>query len=107
MRRAGTVLVLVGMLLSGTRPVGAESRPLKRLPEDVLRWSTLWLTIPQEMVAVGRDEGAVSALVWGPVKGTAVLVNSTTEEVWGAVKPDQPSARRDGKQAAIGLRYEF
>ena len=105
--------VLVGLMIIG---VGgwvpsalAESRPLKQLPTDVVKWSTMWVEVPRQMVEVGKDEGPLAALTWGPAKGTAMMIQSTTKELWDAVKPDQRPRHQSGTSQPVGaiLRYEF
>jgi len=102
------VAASVGMLV-GVPPAFAASKPLEKLPEDIARWSTLWVAIPKSMAKVGQDDGPLAALTWGPVKGTAVLVESTTKEVWDTVKPDQRLGHHPGSQHPKGLifHYEF
>lgn len=110
MRRVGMAasLVISGVMF-GLPLVFAESRPIEQLPKDLLRWSTLWMDIPKQMYAVGQEEGLLAALTWGPTKGTAVMVQSTTKEVWDVVKPDQRPHQRQGRDSPKGLivRYEF
>ena len=107
------VTILVGWFWVGWGWVrtayAAEARPIKELPRDVLRWSTLWSHIPRQMVDVGREEGVVSALTWGPVRGTAVMVQKTGDEVWSAVKPAQNTRQGVHRNDPVGaiLRYEF
>lgn len=100
--------VLVGVLC-GTATAMAKSRPIQQLPGDVVRWSTLWVAVPEEMVAVGHDEGPLAALTWGPAKGTAVLVQQTGQEVWDIMKPDENPVHRSRASNPQGviLRYEF
>ena len=91
----------------------AESRPLKKLPADVLRWSTAWVEIPKQVYEIGQDYGPVAAVTWGPTKGTAMMVGSTTKELWNATKPDKrpahsPSQYSKHKHPTGPLfRYEF
>ena len=104
--------VAVGMLVSALvvpHPAWAESRPLKQLPKDLARWSTMWIAIPQQMIDVGLDYGPVAAVTWGPAKGTAKMVEDTTQDMWDAMKPEpHPGQRRhdEGTKAAI-FRYTF
>lgn len=112
MRRSVRQFVIVGGLVGivgGLPSVFAASKPLEKLPVDLMRWSTLWVAIPKSMAEVGQDDGPLAALTWGPVKGTAVLVESTTKEVWNTVKPDQRPGHRPSSQHPKGLifRYEF
>jgi len=110
MRRVWTVGSLLMVAVIGLVPSAfAERRPIKQLPVDVVRWSTLWVNVPKEMVEVGQEYGPLAALTWGPTKGTAVMIESTTEELWKAMKPDKRSRRRlegDGTKGLI-FRYEF
>jgi len=102
-------MVVMGLLMSAGASVSAESKPIEQLPKDVVRWSTLWVNVPKEMVEVGQEYGPLAALTWGPTKGTAVMIESTTEELWKAMKPDKRSRRRlegDGTKGLI-FRYEF
>lgn len=90
---------------------GAERRPLRQLPEDVVRWSTVWLQIPEQMMEVGRTDGPLAAFTWGPTKGAAVMVESTVKELWEAAKPDKRPGRRrsarPGEPRGVMVRYEF
>jgi hypothetical protein len=89
---------------------GAERRPLRQLPEDVVRWSTVWLQIPEQMMEVGRTDGPVAAMTWGPTKGAAMMVHSTVKELWEAAKPDKRPGRRrsrPGEPRGVMVRYEF
>ena len=110
MRRVGMAasVVLSGVMI-GLPLVFAESRPLEQLPKDLLRWSTLWMDIPKQMYEVGQEEGPLAALTWGPTKGTAVMLQSTTQELWDVVKPDKRPQRSQGVDNPKGLivRYEF
>ena len=87
----------------------AEARPIKDLPKDVVRWSTLWTHVPEEMVKVGQKEGLASAVTWGPTKGAAVMIQATADEVWKTVKPDQKKRHGQPNNDPAGaiLRYEF
>jgi len=108
------MLVVMGLMYSwvggwGMGSAYAESRPLKQLPSDLLRWSTIWTEVPRAIYEVGRRDGPVAAVTWGPTQGTARLIESTTEEVWKAMKPDKrPRSRAHGKDVkGIVARYEF
>ena len=108
-RNAGVMSGLIVSVVLVTAPMAqAESRPLAQLPADVVRWSTLWMAIPEQMYEVGQEEGPLSAVTWGPAKGTAKFIDSTAKEVWACVKPDEHPVRRasDDVKGAI-LRYEF
>ena len=91
----------------------AESRPIKQLPSDLARWSTMWVAVPEEMYHVGHDYGPIAGLTWGPAKGAAKMVEFTTKEVWSALKVDEKEKRRRGQYARTGgpkgpiFRYEF
>ena len=87
----------------------AASKPIGQLPKDVMRWSTMLVEIPKQMVNVGKEQGPLAALTWGPVKGTAHLVESTVKEAWSTVKPEQKQARRPEDERLGGpiFRYEF
>ena len=86
----------------------AEVRPIEALPKDVVRIGTLWSHIPRQMAEVGREDGMVSAVIWGPVRGAAVMVQKTGDELWSTVKPAKPrkGVHRNDPVGAI-LRYEF
>lgn len=103
--------VVMGMAIAlgmaGTA-AAAERKPIEQLPGDVVRWSTTWMEIPNQMVQVSRDEGPVSGFLWGPAKGTALMIRSTTDALWEMVRPEQhavPPGREQGTGAL--LRYEF
>lgn len=79
----------------------ADAKPLNELPGDVAQWSTVWMELPRQMYGVGQEEGPLSAMTWGSVRGTVKLVDTTSKMLWDAAKRD-PGPGRD----AI-LRYEF
>lgn len=109
MRRfSGLAGVWVASLLI-VPPVQAESRPLKQLPKDLVRWSTLWMTVPEQMMDVAVDYGPLAAVTWGPAKGTATMVERTTRDLWNATKPDKhPGAQRDpSRLKGPVFRYTF
>jgi hypothetical protein len=105
--------VLLGWLWVGWGWVrtayAADTRPIEQLPKDIFRISTLWAHIPQGMADVGREEGVASALVWGPARGAAVMMQKTSDEIWSTVKPNQKKRRgeRRNEPAGVILRYEF
>ena len=108
---ARSLFMIMGMAIAlgmvGT-VFAAESKPIEQLPGDVVRWSTTWMEIPNQMVQVSRDEGPVSGLLWGPAKGTALMIRSPTAALWEMVRPEQravPPGREQGAGAL--LRYEF
>ena len=102
--------VAASLLFCAGAGVRAESRPIKELPDDVARWSTVWGEIPAQMYEVGIDHGPMAALTWGPAKGAVVMVESVGKEVWHAATPEKrpghyaPSEK--GVSGAI-FRYEF
>ncbi len=108
-RVVGIGVLIAGVWLGAVMPVFAESRPIKQLPSDVVRWSTMWVAVPQEMYAVGLEEGPLAAVTWGPAKGTVTFVKSTTQEFWDVVKPDEKPGHRAPTRRDTGLiaRYEF
>ena len=110
MRNVGVIAGFIIAALIGAAPcVFAESKPIEQLPGDVVRLATEWTAIPQQMYAVGREEGPLAALTWGPAKGAAVMVQSTTKDVWKAVKPDKTPGHGSRERNVKGLvfRYEF
>ncbi len=100
--------VMIGVWV-GSLVASAESRPLKQLPADIVRWSTVWVNIPEQMYVVGQEEGPLAAMTWGPAKGAVVMVQSTTQELWEAMKPDERPGHRSQHGDVHGalLRYEF
>ena len=112
-RRWFVMAVLFGWLWVGWGWVrtayAADTRPIEQLPKDIWRWSTLWTHIPGEMAKVGQEEGVVSAVAWGPAKGTAVMIEATADELWSTVKPNQKKRRGQRYEQPLGaiLRYEF
>lgn len=96
------VTVIAGLSCSVAASAAAESKPLTDLPSDLAHWSTLWMELPRQMYGVGQEEGPVSAMTWGPVRGTIMMMDATGKALWDAVKYDQ----RPGRGDAI-LRYEF
>lgn len=101
------LVVLMGCWLWTMTPGFAEERPFKQLPHDLLRWSLAWVAIPQQMVEVGRAYGPLAALTWGPAKGTAVLVDTTTKELWSAAKQDDRPRRRSREDYAKGVMFRY
>ena len=87
----------------------ARSRPIGQLPKDLVRWSTLWVSIPQQMYAVNQEQGAVAALTWGPTKGAAMMIHATGKEVWDVMKVDESRrlSSREHKTGQMLFRYEF
>ena len=79
----------------------AEPKPLRDLPSDLAHWSTLWMELPKQMYGVGREEGPVSAMTWGSVRGTVMVMNATSKALLDAAKQDE----RPGRGAIF--RYEF
>ena len=101
--------VVLGMIVAGGPWLQAERRPVERLPKDLVRWSTVWVAIPQQMYAVDRDYGPFAALTWGPSKGAVMMVASTAKELWEAAKKEERPGRRPGEKEFKGVvvRYEF
>lgn len=100
MRTAFWLATLMGGLSCMTVQA-ADSKPLGELPSDLATWSTLWMELPKQMYGVGQEEGPLSAMTWGSVRGTVKLVDATSKAVWAAAKRDS----RPGRDAI--LRYEF
>jgi len=105
---AGAVVVagVCGLMATGQ---AAESKPVSELPRDLVRWSTLWMDIPRAMYDVGMEEGPVTAVTWGPVKGTARLVSTTTRTLREVAQPEQRPAYQSQarRRAGVILQYEF
>ena len=103
------MMIAITCWLVGTAAASAEQRPIKQLPQDVVRWSTMWWAIPKEMVEVGQEHGPLAAMIWGPTKGTAVMMSSTSKELIGAMKDDQRPDHRAPSGAPKGpiFQYEF
>ena len=88
----------------------AESRPIKQLPKDLVRWSTLWMAIPEQMMDVGMEYGPLAAVTWGPAKGTADMVERTTRDLWEASKPEPHPVvahRNESRPKGPVFRYTF
>ena len=112
MKRACVVaVIMVTGFMSGEPLAFAASRPIKQLPEDVVRMSMSWLVIPRDMIEVGREHGPLAALTWGPAKGITTLVRSTASKIWDTVKPDKNKKRSRlasrGRPKGAIFRYEF
>ncbi len=113
MRRINGVVFAFGLLAVSVMCTGiamcAESKPLRELPTDLMRWSTLWTAIPRQMYEVGQEDGPLAAVTWGPTKGTAQVIQQTTEELWNAAKPDHRPGHESTVKGSNGvlLRYEF
>ena len=111
MRRI-TLVASLALSLIGTSSVSfaAQHKSIRQLPDDVVRWSTAWLIIPEQMYEVAKTDGPIAALTWGPAKGTAVMVHSTVKGLWEAAKPDSRPVRRaqrPNEPRGVMLRYEF
>ena len=101
------VLLLIGFVATSmTATASADVKPLNELPTDVGRWSTMWIAVPQQMYRVGLEHGPVAAVTWGPAKGAAVMVESTTRELWNAAQPDHRPGRQSEDSGVI-FRYDF
>lgn len=110
MRRAGMIVgIIVGAVMVGASGAQAQGRSIKQLPSDLVRCSLLWTEVPKQMVAVGKDDGPVAALTWGPVKGTAVMIESATKGVWTVMKANRAAQRYSSRKNPNGpiFRYEF
>ncbi len=105
------LVMMVGVAMTwgvATAVPAAERKPIEQLPGDVVRWSTTWAEIPKQMVQVSQDEGPLSGLMWGPAKGTAMMMRSTTDVVWEMIKPDQrPEPKGREKKPGMVFHYEF
>lgn len=107
-RMAGVTGLLAGLLLAGGLRVAAEVRPIEQLPKDVVRWSMLWVEIPQEMAKAGQAYGPLAALTVGPAMGTANILDSTAKELWAAAKGDKrPGRQHRGNPNGPLFQYEF
>lgn len=104
------IVVAWGMVMGVAKLASAQSRPLEQLPKDVAKWSTVWVEVPKQMYEVGKDDGPLAALTWGSAKGTAVMIDSTTKDLWNAWKPDEkPGHESTADDDVTGplFRYEF
>ena len=102
MRRAFWITVMVAGTIGVASVQAAESKPIEELPADLARWSMLWGELPKGMYAVEREEGPLSAMTWGPVRGTVMVVDATAKAIWDAAKQD-----KHGGRPGVLLRYEF
>ena len=86
-----------------------ERRPIRQLPSDMARWSTMWVTIPQQMIAVGQDYGPLAALTLGPAEGAVAMTEAAGRELWSASKPDKRPGQTVRAKDPKGplFRYEF
>ena len=107
MWRARWILLVVGVLLLNGRSGWAETRPIEQLPDDVFRWSTLWTDIPKEMADVGKHQGALAGVTWGPTKGTVKILEDTTREIWGVLKEDDRQPKLQGRGHPKGVIFEY
>jgi hypothetical protein len=108
MDRAARLVTILMAMTALAALAGAQTKPIEDLPGDVAHWSSLPLEVPKAMASVGGEEGPISAVTWGPAKGTAVVIQTLTEDVWLAVKPepDKPAHRRHEPVGPL-FRYEF
>ena len=109
LRKLSGASLAISLMLGGVSAVWAESRPIKQLPGDVVRWSMVWTHIPEDMATVGYEDGPLAAVTWGPMKGTASMVHATTDELWSVLKPDTGHARprRADDLHGVIVRYTF
>ena len=111
MRWAGWIGVWTLCLMIAAAPAWAKPRPIDQLPVDVMRWSTMWIEVPQEIGEVNRESGPFVAMTVGPAVGTAKMVQRTSLDLWDAMLPDtRPGMRASTKgRGAAGpvFRYEF
>jgi len=104
---AGAV-VMVGWCCAVAVAQAAQSKPLSELPGDLARWSTLWMDVPRAMYDVGMEEGPVAAVTWGPVKGTVMLIHTTTRTLREMAQPEKPTAHKSqGRRPGVIFQYEF
>jgi len=101
MRAMLWIMMLSAGLFVSVAAQAADTKPLEDLPADLAHWSTFWVELPKQMYGVGQEEGPISAMTWGPVRGTVMLMDAATKALWDAAKQDQ----RPGRGAI--LRYEF
>ena len=100
------VLAISMMLWWGWHPSAhAAGKPIRQLPSDVARWSTMWVAVPEGVVETGRERGTVAAVVWGPVHGMASFVRSAVQEVWDVATANTDDGRNGSGTALV--RYEF
>ena len=110
MRRIAVVAALALSVIGAPRSHAAQHKSIQQLPGDVVRWSTAWRSIPEQMYEVSKTDGPVAGLTWGPVKGAAVMVHSAVTGLWEAAKSDQQPDRRaqhPHESRGVLLRYEF
>lgn len=104
---AGAV-VIAGVWCMAGAVQAAETKPLSELPGDLARWSTLWMDVPRAMYDVGMEEGPVTAVTWGPVKGTVMLVSTATRTLREMAQPEQPAAHTSqARRPGVIFQYEF
>ncbi len=109
MNRNLVMMVGAAMTVGMTTAVlAAERKPIDQLPGDVVRWSTTWMEIPKQVAEVSRNEGPLSGVVWGPAKGTALMIRSTTAALWELAQPEQqPVPQGRDREPGMIVRYEF
>lgn len=99
------IVAFMLMAIATDSYVFAATKPIGQLPKDVVRWSTIWVEIPKQMVNVGKEQGPLAALTWGPVKGTVSFVQSAVKEAWETAKADD-RPKNKGSNGSI-FRYVF
>jgi len=103
-----SAVMVVGLSSLMTAAEAAQSKPISELPKDLVRWSTLWMDVPRAMYDVGMEEGPVTAVMWGPVKGTVMLMRTTTHTLWEAAQPEKrPGHQSKARRPGVILQYEF
>lgn len=103
-----SAVMVVGLSSLMTAAQAAQSKPLSELPGDLARWSTLWMDIPRAMYDVGMEEGPLTAVTWGPVKGTVMLIHTTTRTLREMAQPEKrPGHRSNGQRPGVIFQYEF
>ncbi len=100
------VVIALSVMMSDASVASADNRPVEQLPADIVRWSTLWTLVPEQMAESHLAQGPVAGVTIGVARGVAKLVCVTGEEVWHIARTDRRPGHRH-EPGALLLRYEF
>jgi len=98
------VIITWGMLLNWNVIVYAKgSKPIQQFPKDVINLATAWREIPKTIYNLGKDEGTITGLTLGPIKGTATMVGNISKGIWQSLNSDEDQKESKG----LVFSYKF
>lgn len=89
-------VAVVGVLMclgSGAAMAG-EPPSIQQLPEDLAHLATVWVSVPQTMYAMSRDEGPVVGLTKGTVEGGRSMIEDTARYLTSGYFNGSPNEHR-------------